>query len=455
MTRSAIAYPLAALLAATACSNHDNATTAPVIPSFASLPCLTTGTLTLGSAQSALVDCSNGGTTVTLAGNGASYLVVAQICREPRRGQLGSVSRQLGKRRICSAGATRLWRVGVAGGRAETLDAGGRRSRGGATGRETASVRWNAAGSRTTESDVGDMESEPVTRTGGGISFGESKFRCGASGRQLRPFTVLANNEGTAFTRVGGRLAYAGSSVLVYLDTLAAANGFTTAQLQAFGQLFDQTLYPIDTAAFGPPSDIDGNGRVIMLMTPAVNALTPAAECQTQGFVAGFFEEEDLGGGSSDPNSNDGEIFYSMAPDPSGVSSCAHSVADVGADVPSTFMHELQHLISYSQHAVIHGGQPEYGWLDEGLSIVAEELGSLFYERNARAPHAGRARRRSFRIRRRASCRIFSTTPTNTRFFRTRRVSHCTTTPTTGSPGAAATGSSCAGLAISSGLRYL
>jgi hypothetical protein len=43
-------------------------------------------------------------------------------------------------------------------------------------------------------------------------------------------------------------------------------------------------------------------------------------------------------------------------------------------------MHELQHLISYSQHAVIHGGQPEYGWLDEGLSIVAEELGSVYYE---------------------------------------------------------------------------
>ena len=43
-------------------------------------------------------------------------------------------------------------------------------------------------------------------------------------------------------------------------------------------------------------------------------------------------------------------------------------------------MHELQHLISFSQHTVIHGGNPEYGWLDEGLSIVAEELGSVYYE---------------------------------------------------------------------------
>jgi hypothetical protein len=43
-------------------------------------------------------------------------------------------------------------------------------------------------------------------------------------------------------------------------------------------------------------------------------------------------------------------------------------------------MHELQHLISFSQHVVVHGGNPEFGWLDEGLSIVAEELGSLYYE---------------------------------------------------------------------------
>jgi hypothetical protein len=104
-----------------------------------------------------------------------------------------------------------------------------------------------------------------------------------------RAFHVLANSTGTAFSTVGARLSYAGNAVLLYVDTLAPANGFTPAQLQAFGQLFDQTLYPIDTAAFGPPSDIDHNGRVIMLMSPAVNALTSASTCQTQGFVAGFF----------------------------------------------------------------------------------------------------------------------------------------------------------------------
>lgn len=196
-----------------------------------------------------------------------------------------------------------------------------------------------------------------------------------------RGFSVLKNETTGTFTNVTARLAYAGNSVLVYIDTLAAANGFTAADLQAFGALFDQTLYPIDTANFGSPSDIDQNGHVIMLMSPAVNALTPSSQCSTLGFVAGFFEEEDLAGPSNDPNSNHGEIFYSIAPDPSGASSCPHTADDVGFAVPATFLHELQHLISFSQHVVVHGGLPEYGWLDEGLSIVAEELGSVYYEK--------------------------------------------------------------------------
>jgi hypothetical protein len=195
-----------------------------------------------------------------------------------------------------------------------------------------------------------------------------------------RAFRVLANVSGTAFTTVTARLAFAGSNVLVYIDTLAPAGGFTGDQLQTFGTLFDQTLYPIDTAAFGPPSDVDANGRVLMLMTPAVNALTKASDCQANGFIGGFFDEEDIGGSAADSNSNHGEIFYSIVPDPAGTVSCAHSATNIGLTVPATFLHELQHLISFSQHFVLHESRPEYGWLDEGLSILAEELGSLYYE---------------------------------------------------------------------------
>lgn len=359
-----------------ACSTND-APTAPPAVSFTNLPCSIAGTLSLASAQTARVDCSNGGTTLTLAGNGASYLVVAQFAADlvpdafvPYHLSSGvaiAASRAPLTSRI--AASPQIFAGASAGSlptmrpRAKQL-AFERMLRARAR-QKVASGAWHPAASLSRSSVARSVSAiAPALPTVG----------------STRAFRVLANGNGSAFSTVGARLAYAGASVLLYIDTLAPTNGFTSAQLQAFGQLFDQTLYPIDTAAFGPPSDIDQNGRVIMLMSQAVNALTTASDCITDGYVAGFFEEEDLGGDANDGNSNHGEIFYSIVPDPNGTTSCAHTASDIGVSVPATFLHELQHLISYSQHAVVHGGTPEYGWLDEGMSIVAEELGSLYYE---------------------------------------------------------------------------
>jgi hypothetical protein len=196
---------------------------------------------------------------------------------------------------------------------------------------------------------------------------------------------VLSSFTANTWTTVTAQLAYLGSNIYLYIDTATPANGFTPDQLTAFGQLFDQTLYGIDLAAFGQPSDIDGNGHVIMLMSPQVNADTPTASCATQGYIAGFFDSEDFNG-AGDPNSNQGEVFYSVVPDPNGTVSCTHSVADLENNLPATFLHELQHLINYSQHVVVNHGSALSSWLDEGLSIVAEELGSLYYEQKCPPP---------------------------------------------------------------------
>ena len=113
--------------------------------------------------------------------------------------------------------------------------------------------------------------------------------------------------------------------------------------------------------------------------------LSPAAQCATQGYVAGFFDTGDFDG-PADPNSNQGEIFYTIVPDPQGTVSCAHSTASLGDDVPATFLHELQHLIYFSQHVIVSGTGEGSSWMDEGMSIVAEELGSLYYEQKCPPP---------------------------------------------------------------------
>jgi hypothetical protein len=196
-------------------------------------------------------------------------------------------------------------------------------------------------------------------------------------------FEVLSDLSGNSFTTVTATLKYVGTSILIYVDQQAptGANGFTDAQLNAFGDLFDRTLYGIDVQAFGSPSDVDQNGRVIVLLTPGVNRLTPAGDCSS--FVAGFFYGLDL---IDAQHSNRGEIFYSLVPDPAGTFGCPQSLPVLDRVTPPTFLHEFQHMISFGQHVLVRGGAAEATWLDEGMSHMAEELGARYYEQRYPPP---------------------------------------------------------------------
>jgi hypothetical protein len=373
IVRSAL---FAAAFTAAACDSNKIASSgsAPLIIN----PCSTTGTLTLAVATAATVDCSAGGTTLTLAGNGASYMIVPQFASDQAADQYVPYELFSGNFTAASASLSRSASSRIdlrtAGRAAGLLPAGRNMSaqraserilRARAASRSRTSI-MSASLSRQRSAQLNAAIAAPAVGT-------------------LRSFKVASSFTANVWATVGARLAYAGTNVFIYIDTLAPANGFTPAQFAAFGALFDQTLYPIDTAAFGPPTDLDNNGHVIMLMSPTVNADTPTAQCNSSGYVAGFFDPGDFDG-PSDVNSNQGEIFYSIVPDPLGQFSCAHAVADVDFDVPSTFMHELQHLINYSQHVVVSGGDESSSWLDEGMSIVAEELGSLYYEAKCPPP---------------------------------------------------------------------
>ncbi len=199
-----------------------------------------------------------------------------------------------------------------------------------------------------------------------------------------RSFSVL-NTLAAApgYTPVGARLRFAGTRVLLYVDTLAAA-AFTDAELTGMGTLYDQRLAPAVNSTFGAGSDIDANARVIFLLTPTVNAMVSASQCTATGFVRGFFYNHDLS--STDATSNRGEVFYAYVPDATGRWSCAHTKSDVLANLPPTFMHELQHMVSFGEHAIKRNGTAEEVWLNEGLSHMAEEIGSLTYETRFPAP---------------------------------------------------------------------
>ena len=198
-----------------------------------------------------------------------------------------------------------------------------------------------------------------------------------------RTFRVLSaipanSQQQLTFATVTATLRFAGQNILIYVDQQApsGANGLSDSVITKLGTWFDRDLYTIGVNTFGSESDIDANDRVIVLMTPVVNGLTPRTDCDV--VISGFFfglDLEDL------PNSNRGEVFYSLVPDPQGQFSCPRSVAIVEGSTPPTFIHEFQHMISYNQHTIVRpGGLDEDTWLTEGLSHIAEEVAARFYD---------------------------------------------------------------------------
>jgi hypothetical protein len=177
-----------------------------------------------------------------------------------------------------------------------------------------------------------------------------------------------------------GRVAAVGNRAIVVSDKENPTGGYTDAEYASIVATFDTLVFPMDTAAFGAPSNISPYGKIILFYTRAVNALTP----QGAGFtIGGFFFARDLypktarNGLPACATSNETEMFYLLVPDPDGVvNSNRRAKTDVTRLNLTTIAHELQHLINASRRLVVNGASSgtETVWLDEGLSHLAEEL---------------------------------------------------------------------------------
>ena len=137
---------------------------------------------------------------------------------------------------------------------------------------------------------------------------------------------------------------HVGPHGLIYLDNASPPNGYTQSDLDRLGSLFAAFLYPIDTTAFGRETDLDGNGAVVILLSPAVNHISGNCN-QTHSVIEGFFFPDDLIPGSA--GSNSGEIFYALVPDPTS-SNCPITRTFALQDMGSTFLHEFQHMAPHS-----------------------------------------------------------------------------------------------------------
>lgn len=186
---------------------------------------------------------------------------------------------------------------------------------------------------------------------------------------ERRQFNVL--NRDNRVDRITAEVRAVGERSIIYVDTQAPASGFTQDDIDRFARMFDDPIWPSDVAAFGTPTDVDGNGRIIILFTPAVNRLTRAGE---PSFIAGFFYGCDLLEASRCSDTNRAEIFYAMVPDPQGQFGDRRSRDLVLRTVPGVLAHEFQHMINFGRK-----GRLDALWLSEGLAHAAEEIVGLVF----------------------------------------------------------------------------
>lgn len=177
-----------------------------------------------------------------------------------------------------------------------------------------------------------------------------------------------------------GRVAAVGTRSIVVSDKENPSGGYTDAEFASIAATFDTLVFPMDTTAFGAPSNISQYGKIILFYTRAVNQLTPQGASFT---IGGFFFARDLypktarNGLPACATSNEQEMFYLLVPDPDGAVNSNRRTKDAVTRINlTTIAHELQHLINASRRLYVNGGgtTTEQVWLDEGLSHLAEEL---------------------------------------------------------------------------------
>ena len=215
-----------------------------------------------------------------------------------------------------------------------------------------------------------ELIAEARSASGSGMGLPKS-----VSGSQVVPqngdkrsFKVLNQND--RFEKVSARVTFVSEHAVIYLDEKVPAGGFTNQDLVSLAAEFDYVIHPVVSTSFGEESDLDGNDRVIILFTPAVNRLTPAG---SDGYVAGFFYGLDLLEGRS--GSNEGEIFYAMVPDPAGEEGPVIPRYAALNIIPAVLAHEFEHMVHFNQRMLVSEAEStESLWLSEALAQMAEDL---------------------------------------------------------------------------------
>lgn len=156
--------------------------------------------------------------------------------------------------------------------------------------------------------------------------------------------------------QITARLAYNGTRGLIWVHN----NQITAAQAGQLGREFDGKIYTSVNSNFGRESDVDSDGKINILCFDIQDGFSGSG-----GYIGGYFFAGDL---YDEPYSNKAEIFYMDTYPAMGIDS-----KDVSY-VYGTLAHEFQHMVNFNQNALIEKKPPMEVWLNEALSMAAEQV---------------------------------------------------------------------------------
>ena len=220
----------------------------------------------------------------------------------------------------------------------------------------------------------------PLLRSGGFPPLAPSRTAPALIPGDVTVGTVLSvrfpgfdTNSCTDFVDLPVIVRKVGTRAIIVEDTLNPSSGFVTADFDALAADFDGTIYDVDVDFFGAPSDIDLNQRIVIVITKEVNKLTTSSPL---AFVSGA----DLFPVASCPASNEGEYYWSRAPDPLGTFNAGvYALADARLDNRVLLAHEFTHIIQSSRRMAA-GGQFMTSFMAEGGATAAQEFVGFAYE---------------------------------------------------------------------------
>jgi hypothetical protein len=169
------------------------------------------------------------------------------------------------------------------------------------------------------------------------------------------------------------------------------AYGFDNCDLQTVADIVDNNIIVNFRNLFADESDINGDGRISVVITPVLNSIPLTSADEDDWYrVLGSYADPSVDLEDFDyqvnPGSDEQEVIYVFAPDPHGFYN-PYKTTTVDTYTSQELVGQIAisylQLIAYNQHVIVNEDAMEEAWLIQTLGTVGTDIvgfGAVFYQ---------------------------------------------------------------------------